>query len=699
MSAPHGGAANIFRDFDTGTSGPLHKPAKSDLRDWGGAIEADVFPLNTFADLSAATGLQVGWRVTVAAGTLGTAETGLIVAAGTYASPDGVLVRNLTNGGTAVQWVSLRITYASEAELLADPRLLAAGTYLRIASLDISHGADARTFVVAPAGVTDYDLVTAGGTLLYAQFGFPVASGVRAPMTHVVVIGDSIVEGSGGTNYGYGPVYSWTTEWIKKTRATLGDSGGYTAFDLTKANRVGASYGAGGTGSGATYTALINVTTTDPQRQRSLDFNGVTFPTWDTTSFITWNPNRNWDTLRIFFLRQAGGGKFEADHYSAAGAYRIQIDTSKQAASIGGGDSATAMTAGTYQLDYIDLTKAVGGSVNIRIRGTGAGVMCLYGVRLIEANGQCAYTMVCKGGYRARDYATLLDDATQKLWYQYLAPSHTMYCLGTNDRTDTDATTFMTYLSTTIGRVLTGSTAAGTASEIVLVAPNKTSAEGNMPGYRTAMAALARSSGWGYANNADYLGEFRDANLRGLILADGLSTHPSDLGRTLIAHNLCKYFGLPSAQYAFPAAYDSGSGGTTIELAQTLSNIRTGSVITAGTPQLLYNLGLVGGNANVMIDVTVTGQRTGTGYTVTQTQTYRLSNGTTTNQVTQFAAVGAVSGPGAEASAGGLTWDASIVGGLLQISVTPTGYDQRIMASARVYNANNTVIGNPAIEN
>ncbi len=40
MSAPHGGAATIFRDFEVGTSGTLHKPVKSDVRDWGAWLEA-----------------------------------------------------------------------------------------------------------------------------------------------------------------------------------------------------------------------------------------------------------------------------------------------------------------------------------------------------------------------------------------------------------------------------------------------------------------------------------------------------------------------------------------------------------------------------------------------------------------------------------------------------------------------------------
>lgn len=149
MSAPHGGAASIFRDFETGTTGTLHKPSKPEVRDWGKAIESLVFPVGTFTDLAALTGLQAGWQVSVANGTLNRQEVGVLVAAGTYATPDNNLVRNVANGASPLQWVSLRADFASEAEVSADVRTFAAGTYARILSLD-------ATIQAISSGTADY---------------------------------------------------------------------------------------------------------------------------------------------------------------------------------------------------------------------------------------------------------------------------------------------------------------------------------------------------------------------------------------------------------------------------------------------------------------------------------------------------------------------------------------------------------------
>jgi hypothetical protein len=149
MSAPHGGAASIFRDFETGTTGPLHKPSKPEVRDWGKAIESLVFPVGTFADLALLTGLQAGWQVSVANGNLGVQDVGAMVAAGTYPTPDNRLVRNVPNGASPLQWVSLRATFQTEAEVTADVRTFVAGTYARIQSID-------ATIQAISTGTADY---------------------------------------------------------------------------------------------------------------------------------------------------------------------------------------------------------------------------------------------------------------------------------------------------------------------------------------------------------------------------------------------------------------------------------------------------------------------------------------------------------------------------------------------------------------
>lgn len=77
---PYGGAAQIFRDFATGTSGPQNLPAKAEIRAWGAEIEAEVCrvfgtPAEMIADTTLAHAAAAGKAVVV---------TGDRIRAGTY---------------------------------------------------------------------------------------------------------------------------------------------------------------------------------------------------------------------------------------------------------------------------------------------------------------------------------------------------------------------------------------------------------------------------------------------------------------------------------------------------------------------------------------------------------------------------------------------------------------------------------------
>lgn len=93
----------------------------------GGTVGATI---PNWAALDASTSVASGQVYTLVVGELGIPEPVQIVAAGTYTAPDGVLVRNLT--GSGLQAKSLRQTYASVSEFIADPRTHAAGTLHQI---------------------------------------------------------------------------------------------------------------------------------------------------------------------------------------------------------------------------------------------------------------------------------------------------------------------------------------------------------------------------------------------------------------------------------------------------------------------------------------------------------------------------------------------------------------------------------------
>lgn len=83
------------------------------------ALTADVHK-DTFAAAVAATDIIVGQVIAIEAGANGAREYADVVAAGTYASPDGVLVRDAT--GISAQIVSKRREFLTDAEFNADQR-------------------------------------------------------------------------------------------------------------------------------------------------------------------------------------------------------------------------------------------------------------------------------------------------------------------------------------------------------------------------------------------------------------------------------------------------------------------------------------------------------------------------------------------------------------------------------------------------
>lgn len=142
-----------------------------------------VYP--TFADIEADASLTVGQYCDVAMGALGHSERVLVVAAGTYASPDGVLVRD----GIDCQLVSDRTEYISFAELVADVRTMAAlgwstSTLLTIPSIAAAYSpaSDTGNLGQPNAGGQQLNVIPAAGQWPVKAFG---ALGDGATLDHL----------------------------------------------------------------------------------------------------------------------------------------------------------------------------------------------------------------------------------------------------------------------------------------------------------------------------------------------------------------------------------------------------------------------------------------------------------------------------------------------------------------------------------
>lgn len=128
------------------------------------ALTADVHK-DTFAAAVAATDIVAGQVIAIEAGANGEREYADVVAAGTYASPDGVLVRDAT--GISAQIVSKRREFTNLDEMLADPRgysAITAGEMFGVPSKGFRY--EVKALGTALGGQTGYHLSTAGGVLL-----------------------------------------------------------------------------------------------------------------------------------------------------------------------------------------------------------------------------------------------------------------------------------------------------------------------------------------------------------------------------------------------------------------------------------------------------------------------------------------------------------------------------------------------------
>ena len=504
-------------------------------------------------------------------------------------------------------------------------------------------------------------------------------AGVSNKCTHIIAGIDSLTQGYfTGDDFGYGPIHSHFSEFIKLASSTIGNSGGYFSIVAAQAARFGADIGAG-----SGFLSLANLPTSDSRRMRSFDFNGLAYPSsaWLSGKSIYWTSNRNWKKQKVFFLRQGGGGGFEVDHISEVG-YRYSVDTSKASAGLGLGDSVDDLLAGEYELDYIEIGKMEGGSDQVKLRHTHDGEMCVYGVLTDDDNGGCKYTFQSNSGYKVKDYVDNLDPATMKTWYQILEPSHYMLNGGTNDRSDSSVLDFESDYIELIDRIKTGSYSGALSieSNVICISPNDIVDKGAIEQFRKSIYQIAAANGYGYLDHMQFLGSVNDATELGFML-DG--THPGYKGIPILALADCDYFGLSAGKYSLPDGYILGSSGL-FNYAGSLRAVATGQV-SAGNTVEIYNIGLADATDFIHFNLKVVGQRTSQNTFRSKAIELAIRNdgvGSINKNKVTFLVAGTETETLGNASAINFTINTSIVADRLIISITCIGNTQNFSARA-----------------
>ena len=416
--------------------------------------------------------------------------------------------------------------------------------------------------------------------------GYGLQSGANV---HIVAGIDSLTAGAGG--------FSYVTHLSEMIRAKFGDAGPgfqHISGDNNNDNNYWGS---------ATAKEVFNLPVDDVRRRMSFNFSGFTYELFDGTKQAAWGPARDWDSMRLFYLKQPGGGKFKVDHGNLnTGTYRYEVDTE----------------SATYSLAYVDIVKKPGGAVNILfLPGSAAspgvyGKVCVYGalVNRIVSGPTVIVTRQARGGHTVAQFADNLDAETQTQWFSYLNPTLYLMNGGTNDAgqpSPISPETLKSKFAAIFSRL-------PSSCKRVMIAPNMhTGDELNvMPSYRPAIRDFAIANGYGYINNAELLGTRARAITLGFMLDN---THINNSGSKAVAWGVAEYIGLPKTMIAAPVTpfvVTSEGGGPAVIQRQVQLTRKELSDLAPDTDHVIYDLGLIGGFPTAMLDLEVFSNRQNT---------------------------------------------------------------------------------------
>lgn len=474
---------------------------------------------------------------------------------------------------------------------------------------------------------------------------------------------DSLTAGAGGS--------SWHRYFRKIMRGQLGYGGpGLQLFSGEVASSESAQFGVSG---------LNAIAENGINYAYSIGGYGVYATAADGSAYMNWSPSGAWDTVRVFYLKQPGGGTFRIGTNDQANEAKILVDTANSVRALG----------------YVDVPIGKGTSGQTLAVRAGTGTICLFGGLFTLGTKGFMFGNIAKGGRKLADVAAQ-DSELRKQWFAALQPSHFMLNGGANDKDTRTAAQHNADLTTIISDVQ--SVSPNTA--IVMVQHNHISGENTtyLPAHALEKIAVAKAKGLGYFDIRRLLGRYVDANANGLMF-DG--THPSDKANRSIASWYAQNLGF-SGNAADPGetAYGGGAGGAVIQRSGSLTTKQL--VALTGVKTAIYTLGLTAGYPAVTLRLTVTSNRTGTRISTTKLLLISIGNSITTNAVTGTsvpAVVYSVSDVNGSATAGDFTITSEIVGDKCVISVTPTSYDSSIVAECDFAAPYNTVVGAVVFEN
>lgn len=406
---------------------------------------------------------------------------------------------------------------------------------------------------------------------------------------------DSLTDGAGGTDY---------HRYFKKImRGCLGDGGpGLQFFDAVTAKNEGSSFGTGGLSSISENDGIYY--------PYSLAGKGM-YSLAATSGFINWMPKGAWETARVFYLKQSGGGTFNVGTNDMQPARYTTVDTA----------------GSTNTLAYVDVVLGVGTAGRTLAVREGVGKLAIFGALFVNKPTGFLWGNIARGGRKLMDVAAQ-DSAVRRQWFNTLTPTHFLFNGGANDRTLRNGVQHMADLNAVIDDVQ----AASPTTSILLIQHNQiaNSAGTYDAEHARAKIAVAKAKSIGYRDDKKFMGTYADAVALGLMF-DG--THPSDKGNKIRAVNYAEDFGFSGGQ-ADPGVtpYGSGGSGGVATLTGKLSTKKL-SEVAIGSKTTAYTFGIVAGYPSCAVDIKVYCNRHSTRLHNIKRFLFSVSNGITSNAV------------------------------------------------------------------
>lgn len=405
---------------------------------------------------------------------------------------------------------------------------------------------------------------------------------------------DSLTAGAGGDSY---------LNFLRdKIWSYYGDRGGYYSLSVEQANFAGASFGQSG------FDDIETLDVTTAPAIYSFNFQGLHTDSFTSAKYIDWDPQRLYSTVKIFYLQQPSGGSFKYGHTSVDKASHVTVSTN-----------------GTLSIQSVTIPYDATTTGGVSISHATDGVMTIFGV-LVEASDGVSVIKQALGGKKVEDFArlTLLNQ-----WYAALSPDLFIFNGGMNDR-----------LTRAAGQILSDYQSAFAANlpascDVIMVSPNQPADfdSSSLVTLEAAIESYAKDNNHGYIRISDYLGDYNSAVDWGMML-DGV--HPNTRANRYLADKIADYLNIPRGFGAFTQRpYLSVA-----DVYQRTGDLSTNNtILTRGSSQVVYTLGLTNAYPAAVFDIVVVAQRQGSASIVKTVHRLSISNYTVIGNATEVSAV------------------------------------------------------------